>query len=308
MWIRPVTALVVLTLSSLPVQGQAPVAKKVLLIGIDGCRPDAILAAQEAFTLKALIQDGAFSPQTDVLGERPTGAATLTGPGWSSVLTGVWADKHGVKDNLFRDSHFQEYPSFFLRLKQARPKAVTAALVSWKPFGEYVFSGPEGCRLVVDGDKHGYGEGDRQVTQAAEQLLAEQNPDALFVYFGEVDSTGHGYGFHPKAPKYTRSIEIVDSQIERILKALRQRPSYAAEDWLILVCTDHGGKGKEHGLGEKEPEIRTGFLILHGPSVLKGKIAGKTFNVDVAVTALTHLGVPIQAQWKLDGRVVGLKT
>jgi hypothetical protein len=39
----------------------------------------------------------------------------------------------------------------------------------------------------------------------------------------------------------------------------------------------------------------------------KGPIKGKMYNVDVAVTALTHLGVPIQAEWKLDGKAVGLK-
>ncbi|MGB1841464.1 MAG: DUF4983 domain-containing protein [Longimicrobiales bacterium] len=29
--------------------------------------------------------------------------------------------------------------------------------------------------------------------------------------------------------------------------------------------------------------------------------------VDVAVTALTHLGIPVDPSWQLDGRPVGLR-
>ena len=46
--------------------------------------------------------------------------------------------------------------------------------------------------------------------------------------------------------------------------------------------------------------MRTGFMILNGPSVVKGPIEGKLGNVDVAVTALAHLGVAAKPEWKLD--------
>jgi hypothetical protein len=46
----------------------------------------------------------------------------LAGPGWSSFLTGVWADKHGVNDNTFRGQNYDEYPHFFVHLKRAFPK------------------------------------------------------------------------------------------------------------------------------------------------------------------------------------------
>jgi hypothetical protein len=85
------------------------------------------------------------------------------------------------------------------------------------------------------------------------------------------------------------------------------RPAYVREDWLIVVCTDHGGREKDHGHGEHVPDIRTGLLILQGPAVRAGRIPGATCNADVAATALTHLGVPIKPEWKLDGRAVGLR-
>ena len=276
---------------------------RVLLIGIDGCRFDAVEYSQ-ATTLKRLYRSGAYSDQTDVLGDRPTGAATITGPGWCSALTGTWADKHRVLDNAFRGQNLARYPTFLRRVKQSRPSAHVVALVSWKPFQEFVFSKQEGCRLVADGDTVGYAEADRQVTAAAIQVLQDEDPTVLFVYFGEVDITGHGYGFHPRSPKYTNAIEVVDKQVGSILSALQSRPCWMQEDWLVMVCTDHGGQGRDHSLGRDVPEIRNGFLILHGPSVQQGPIPDRTYNVDVAATALAHLRVRICPEWGLDGKAM----
>src|SRR5262249_25415538 len=77
---------------------QQPMSKRVLIIGIDGCRTDALKAAK-APNLQRLVREGAMAENTSILGDRPTGADTVSGPGWSNLLTGVWPDKHGVKDN-----------------------------------------------------------------------------------------------------------------------------------------------------------------------------------------------------------------
>ncbi len=281
--------------------------KKVLLLGIDGCRPDAIAAATVAHNLHQLVKEGGFYPKMDVLGDHITGVPTATGPGWSSVLTGVWADKHGVKDNLLRENKFKDYPTFFRRFREARPEASTAALVSWIPFAEEVFSKADGRQLLVDGDTKGYDLGDRAVAKATVEVLTKGNPDLVFAYFGQVDVTGHGYGFHPKSPRYTAALEFVDDRIGEILAALKKRATYDREDWLIVVCTDHGGRGRDHLLGEKEPQMRTGMMILHGPSAKKGVFEERAFNVDIAATVLTHLGVPLRSEWKLDGKAIGLE-
>ncbi len=38
-----------------------------------------------------------------------------------------------------------------------------------------------------------------------------------------------------------------------------------------------------------------------------GSVDQDTFIVDVAVTALTHLGITPDPAWELDGRAVGLR-
>src|SRR6266850_2110735 len=90
-----------------------PAQKKALIIGIDGCRPDALLAAK-APHLHALIKNGAFSDKAQ------TGDMTASGSGWGSLLTGVWREKHGVRGNDFKLSNFTEYPHLLARVKKAR--------------------------------------------------------------------------------------------------------------------------------------------------------------------------------------------
>jgi hypothetical protein len=41
--------------------------------------------------------------------------------------------------------------------------------------------------------------------------------------------------------------------------------------------------------------------------VAPGEIYGQPAVVDVAVTALTHLDIPIDKSWNLDGKAVALK-
>ena len=69
--------------------GESAREKKVLVIGIDGVRPD-VLPQLETPNIDALIADGCYT------GAIKTGAQTISGPGWSSMLIGAWPEKHLV--------------------------------------------------------------------------------------------------------------------------------------------------------------------------------------------------------------------
>lgn len=277
---------------------------RVLFIGIDGCRFDAIERA-EAPNLDRLRADGCYSDRTLIQGERYHGSDTVSGPGWSSLLTGVWADKHGVDNNRFRDPKLQEYPHFFVRFKSVYPQAKTVSLASWPPISKYIVRGADVDEHPSDEDL--YVPGDREVASRAAELLSRDDPTAMFVYFGQVDEHGHKFGFSPEVPEYVAAIERVDAHVGEVLEALKRRPNFTTENWLVIVSSDHGGRGKDHGGGHGVPEIMNSFVIVSGAAAMRGAIDTPTFLVDVPVTALTHLGIALDPAWHLDGKPIGLR-
>jgi predicted AlkP superfamily pyrophosphatase or phosphodiesterase len=270
-----------------PAAAQPP-AKKALLIGIDGCRPDALLAAK-APHLHGLIKDGCFSDQAQTVD------LTVSGPSWSSMLTGVDWKKHGVRDNGFKGADFAAYPHLLARYKKARPQGFAASVAHWDGI----------AKIVTEADHASTHKTGAETAAVASKVLAEKDADLVFVHFDDVDGAGHKHGFSPREAKYLEAIAGVDAYVGELLKAIKDRKSYEREDWLIVVSTDHGGSGKGHG--QNIPEHRTIFLIVSGKSAARGTIEPAPTVFDVAPTLLTHLGVTIEPGWKLDGKAVGLK-
>lgn len=279
--------------------------KYVLAIGIDGLRTDALDAAKTP-NIDALKANGSFSNACKILGPRYQKNDTISGPGWTSYLTGVWADKHGVHDNKFGGRKISRYPHFFNLVKQQFPDYRTASFVDWYPIDKYVVTKAD---VRVGYEAHGsdgYTVFDQHITDRAVKVLAEQDVRASMVYFGATDENGHRFGFHPSVPQYMRSIEKVDQHVGRLIEAIKSRPNYAREDWLILISSDHGGEGKGHGSGHQVPNIHNIYLIVSGASAAKGEFQQQVYLVDLVATALKHLDVPFQPQWQLDGKPVGL--
>ena len=288
-------------------QAQGPVRSHVLVIGVDGLRPDAMQKADTP-NIDSLIKNGAVSYQCQVLGERYRKNDTISGPGWSSFLTGVWADKHGVHDNSFKGKKFDTYPHFFTRIKSQIPTIKTASFLDWAPIDEH---------LVVNADfRDGYqkstasslAEKDALIATDASKLIADQDYQAVFVYFGNCDGAGHSKGFHPSVPSYLDAIHQTDNYIGQLLSAIKTRPNHTKENWLILLAADHGGKGTGHSRGQNVPEILTIPFIVSGAAAVRGTLEDKIYVVDIATTALTHLGVVVKPEWKLDGKAVGLRS
>ena len=289
-------------------RGSEPTIPKgrVLVIGIDGVRPDALQIADTP-AIDELITAGAFTNNTKILGNRYRDNETISGPGWSSFLTGVWADKHGVNDNTFRGENYDEYPHFFAYLKQAFPKAVTGSFVDWEPIDTFILRDADMREVCPASSKDSLSQKDEKLANKAAEFLAQQNPHAVFVYFGQVDEIGHQDGFHPSVPSYLQALQAVDAHVASLVKAIQSRPEYLAENWLVVISTDHGGRGRKHRGGHDVPEIVTTFLVVSGVQSKKGMIEEPSYIVDVPIIALTHLGVPIDSAWQLDGKAVGIR-
>ncbi|MEU9251393.1 alkaline phosphatase family protein [Streptomyces sp. NPDC048270] len=262
---------------------------KVLVIGIDGAVLDRVKAAN-APHLKSLMAQGLTARST--LYANPM-AATSSGPGWSTIATGVWPDKHGVKDNSFSGKNYTAHPDFLTRIENAKPELNTYAAADWEPItstdaGGPIFSAKVDKRLSLKGDRDGYGSEDPKIAAAAAAELQGQNPDAAFVYLGEIDIAGHSYG--AASQQYLDAIGRVDKLIGQVLTAVQNRPTYAQENWKILVTTDHGHTNSG-GHGGSTIQERGTFVIAKGAGIAAGSVRDDVKLVDVAATALAQVGV-----------------
>ncbi|GAA4918245.1 alkaline phosphatase family protein [Streptomyces coeruleoprunus] len=270
---------------------------KVLVVGMDGLRHDRIAAAN-APHLTSMMANGTYG--TSLLYANPM-AATSSGPGWSTVSTGVWPDKHGVKDNTFTGRDYARYPGFLARLHQVRPALSLFAAVDWKPLDTYgtVTAGAD-AKLVLDGDRDGYVAHDETITATTVSVLRDRNPDVLFVYLGNTDVVAHSSG---TGQRYLDAIAVQDAQLGRMLAAVRARPTYASERWTVIVCTDHGHVDAG-GHGGSSIAERSTFVLATGPGIAAGARPLDTRLVDVAATVYRQLGITPDPAWGLDGRPI----
>src|SRR6185503_14697798 len=109
----------------------------------------------------------------------------------------------------------------------------------------------------------------------------------LFLFLDGPDAAGHAEGFGSEA--YASAVRDGDRALGNLLDVIVARSTFAREDWQIVVTTDHGGNGREHG-GTSDAETTIPFLVAsrHAPGRAAG---GDVRNVDVTPTVLAHFGI-----------------
>jgi len=291
-------------------------SSKVLVIGTDGTRFDLVrreIAAGNAPRFAQLGEEGFAVPS--LLAYAPPEAATLSEVGWASVATGVWPAKHGVNGAFLnmdpRQATKNGYPDFLTRIEQLRPELSTFLASNWGNIGLHESGGPIfGDRIdarsavSADNDIASWDRSDQEIADVSARYLREGNPDAGFVYLGIVDETAHLDG--SANPRYLQAIRDTDRRIGQMLDAIRARPSYRSERWVVIVTTDHGQQDltfpslASHGFGSDLE--RTSFVAAAGFGLDGLPGASDIRVVDVAPTVLARLGIPIDPAWRLDGQ------
>ena len=268
---------------------------KVLVIGIDGLRPDALMAADTP-SIDALIANGCVTL------EASASAHTVSGPGWSTILCGVWPDKHRSIDNRFLVTDYERFPSVFTLAKRARPTIRTAYFGNWGPIGERILANdPIDVRLSLQDPKN-----DAPQTEACVATLGKDDGiDLAFFYVGNVDEVGHALGFHRAVPGYRAAIEAVDVLVGRVMAAIESRANFDREDWLVILTSDHGGT-IDLNHGRDIQEHREVAFIVSGDGAAKGALRATVNQCDVVATAFAHLGITVDRAWDLDSHAVGL--
>ncbi|MFF2008431.1 alkaline phosphatase family protein [Streptomyces sp. NPDC058195] len=271
---------------------------RVLVVGIDGVRLD-LLPGLATPHLDGIARAGFLEPV-----EVDPATPTMSGPCWTTIVTGVGVAKHGVWANRLDGNRLDVFPDFTTRLA-AECGRRTFAVGGWAPLflaqqGGPLFVAPTRLAYVAPraDTPEAWEEADEKVTAEAEHLLGlDEELHAGFVYLGAVDETAHFLGC---GQEYRRSVEAADRRLGRLLTAIRQRPGHAAEDWTVIVVTDHGHRD-EGGHGGRSPQERTAWIAACGPGLPAGRAPSALHHADVAAQVYTALGISPDSHWTLDG-------
>lgn len=265
-------------------------SEHVVVFGLDGVRYDTLLTARTP----AIDAVGAAGFLTGVWVN--DAAPTISGPGWSTVATGVLADRHGVYDNDLRGNRIAAHPDFLTRVSRAFPRRATYAVGHWpqlvvetEQYGGPIFLGGGSMPYAEElSSKAGWEKADQAAADEAAEVLGGGDVAAAFVYFGLPDVIAHEEGL---TADYTASIESSDRRVGQVLAAVRARPGYASERWTVIVVTDHGHVDEVGGHGGDSAAERTAWIAAHGPGLAAGADGLALEQADVHAHVLHALGL-----------------
>jgi len=249
--------------------------RRVIILSMDGLRPDAIELAPMPNLLE-LMKTSAYSLTAQTA--RPS--ATL--PAHASMLTGLCPSKHGVEWNDYiPENGIAQGIDLFDLANAADLQTV-------------MYVGKEKLQQVTDAasvDMFVYiNDRDKVIMQ---KLLSAfpQDFGVLFIHFATTDAMGHVYGW--LSPEQYSVIYRADEAIGELLTAL---DTYGLRDETLLIITaDHGGHDTTHG--SSKPEDMTIPWIVSGPGIQAGKLLTQVYTMDTAATAAYALGLPIPEEW-----------
>jgi predicted AlkP superfamily pyrophosphatase or phosphodiesterase len=259
------------------------VTEHVILVSIDGLRPDAI-GTFDAPTLQRLQADGSSSMAAITI------VPSKTLPSHTSMLTGVGPEVHGITWNSYAADRldYVQVPTVF-ELAHAAGLS-TAAFVAKAKF-----------RHLLDPAQVDYFEVPAAnattwaVTRTVERAVTymrHERPNLLFVHMGEPDFAGHTLGW--MSPAYGWSVRQADAGVARLVEAADA--TYGGGGYTIVITADHGGHDRTHGSAAVEdrriPWIAYGAGVRTEQELLPG-----IRTMDTAATVLWALGVPVPADW-----------
>jgi predicted AlkP superfamily pyrophosphatase or phosphodiesterase len=198
---------------------------------------------------------------------------TISGPSWTTLLTGVSQGVHKVIDNDYTNHNLAMAPDLLTQAAAYLPELSTYAAAGWPPLIDPAGVGPviatrlEDQRLgkhkifVRDGETYGYELIDAEVANDAKISIQETGPDVSFIYFCGADEAGHLHGTI-EGP-YVDAIERIDGYVSQLHQVILTRQIQLQEKWLIIITTDHGHLD-EGGHGGDSAQERASFVIAHG--------------------------------------------
>jgi hypothetical protein len=308
---------VTVTGSAAPTRRAAPAAATVqlvdtpthvLLLGVDGTNLSKILEYtydEPDSGFRAAMDEG-ITGATSLVGH-----TTISGPSWSTILTGAWDTKTGVINNIFNPAPYDAWPTVFNLIEYNRPAVNTAMVANWKYMNDIADAGgyPADVNEFV-GFTNSWEDTDDEVAARTIDLInAVGGSDSAFIFSYQVavDEAGHAHG--GGSPEYAAAVVNTSENIKTILDAVAAwELANPGEQWTVIITTDHGHQQSVgFGHGFQSPDETSSFVIvdIEGDDTRDGQqnLAYTTADITPTIVDLFGIaqrsdfdGVPVQTK------------
>jgi predicted AlkP superfamily pyrophosphatase or phosphodiesterase len=276
----------------------------VVLVSLDGFRWD-YLDRPEASGLRAIAASGVRARQME------PAFPTVTFPNHYTIVTGLWAEHHGIVGNTMADAKLGRFmisdttavrasgwwggePIWVSAEKQGR----RAAAMFW-PGSEAEIAGirPTWYERYDDGLSY-----DTRIRKVLGWLALPRDSAPAFItaYFSATDNVGHRSG--PDAPETGAAIARVDSAVTALWHGIQASPNGASVN--LIVVADHGMAATSSSrriVLDDYLEPGTWRLTELNPVAMITPAAGKEDDVFSRLASVPHLQVyrksQIPARW-----------
>ncbi|WP_187143396.1 alkaline phosphatase family protein [Terriglobus albidus] len=268
--------------------------RPVLMISIDGLRPDYVTRADQHGlkipNLRRILAEGAHAE--GVVNVSPT----VTYPNHTTLVTGVLPSEHGIYNNELFDPEGKEHGGWYWYAQAvqaptlwqaAKDAGLVTASVYWpvtvKASGidynipeyfrqrtqpdrymEEAVSRPAGMLEELEQKagpfniRNSDAVFDETVTRTTIAMIESRHPDFLTVHIVSLDHVEHEHG--PFSPEANADLEKIDEMVGRI--AIAQRKVHP--NGVIAVVSDHGFSAVRHRVYLNSALVKEGFISLSG--------------------------------------------
>jgi len=249
---------------------------KVILISIDGMRPDGVMQCGNPF-VEDMMRMGSYTLTARTV------LPSVTLPCHMSMFHSVPPTRHGIGTNIYTP---MVRPLNGLFEQIAAAGGVSAMYYGWEPLRDVARPGS----LKFAGYLNAYAEDatDGKLTDLALDRMEKSRPDFVFLYMVETDEKGgHDNGW--MSPAYLGYISAAIDNVKRVYEAF-------GDEYTVIVTADHGGHERSHG--SDMPEDTTIPMFFLGKRFAAGDALDGVSILDLTPTIADILAVNPAPEWE----------
>lgn len=249
---------------------------KVILISIDGMRPDGLMGCGNPY-VETLLSESSYTLSASTV------FPSVTLPCHMSMFHSVRPERHGTTTNTYTPQ-VRPIMGLFEALKQAGKRS--CMYYGWEELRDIA----RPSSLVTSRYIGAYSEAhvDGLLTDTALEYVRAKKPDFCFLYLVDTDEIGgHDNGWMTDA--YLNCISYAIDCAKRMIEAF-------GDEYTVIITADHGGHDRSHGTDR--PEDMTIPMIFRGKRFTPAKELEGVTILDIAPTIADIIGISPAREWE----------